>query len=74
MEIFSEAKGSLRALSDSLFTSNEDFDRNDSLLHSLRQRMFNKKFALEKTYWIVGDVPQTIPNTSPMVSTLVTQP
>ena len=51
-----------------------NFDYNYSRLHTRRQRMFNEKFALEKTYQIVSDVPQTLWNTPLMLSTLVTQP
>ena len=74
MEIFSEVIESLEAPWDLVLVSSNNFNQNNSRLHSWRKMMFNKKFALEKTYCIVGDVPQTIQNTYPMVSTLVTQP
>ena len=74
MEIFFEENESLEASWDLVLMSSDDFNQNDSSLHSWQKMMFNKKFALEKTYCIVGDVPQTIQNTYPMVSTLVTQP
>ena len=59
-EIFSEANDSLEASWDLVLESIENFDQNHSSLHSWRQRMFNKKFALEKTYQIVSGVPQTL--------------
>ena len=74
MEIFSEVIESLEAPWDLVLVSSNDFNQNNSRLRSWRKMMFNKKFALEKTYCIVGDVPQTIQNTYPRVSTLVTQP
>ena len=37
-----------------------DFDQNDCHLRSLPPRTFNEKFALQKTYQIVSDVPQAI--------------
>ena len=70
MEIFSEVIESLEAPWDLVLVSSNDFNQNNSRLRSWRKMMFNKKFALEKTYCIVGDVPQTIQNTYPMVSTL----
>ena len=57
--IFSKANDFLEASCNLVSVSIDNFDQNDSRLHTWRQSMFNEKFALEKTYWIVSGVPQT---------------